>query len=213
MTSIPGKELELYSPGYVYQWVDSSNGMMYLGKTNGRNPHYVGSGTHFGTAYRDHKDEFHRVILYRGPDFHAVEETLLFSVDAAHNLKYYNLKNATTDGPGSRGRTWKLSTDTRKRRSEETAARWADPIYRKKHAAANAARYEDPVFYTEQAERLRKVTSTPEHSALMTKLNNERWADPEYKRKTTWKGAHTRSHLTGTSNPKCPYCTGEFPYM
>lgn len=82
------------SHGFVYRWTDATNGMMYVGSHNGKNPRYVGSGLTFWHAVRKHGIEnFSREILYCGSDYRDEEERILVALNAAGSPRYYNLKN------------------------------------------------------------------------------------------------------------------------
>lgn len=80
--------------GFVYKWVDSSNGMWYIGSHKG-NPDdgYIGSGTRFTNAYSKRPESFNRQIIYIGSDYRELEDFILEELDAANDTKSYNLKN------------------------------------------------------------------------------------------------------------------------
>ena len=81
------------SKGYVYKWVDSTNGMWYIGSHNGTRADYIGSGVYFKKAYDLIPDKFSREIIYKGNDFRELEEFILEELDAMNDPKSYNLIN------------------------------------------------------------------------------------------------------------------------
>ena len=85
--------------GFVYKWIDSSNGMYYIGSHKGTpNDRYIGSGIHFNRAYSKRPEVFSRDIIYQGKDFRELEEFILEELDAANDSMSYNLKNAAIGG-------------------------------------------------------------------------------------------------------------------
>ena len=64
--------------GFVYKWVDTSNGMYYIGCHKGDvNDRYIGSGTYFLKAYNKRPEAFLREVLYVGEHFAELEEFML----------------------------------------------------------------------------------------------------------------------------------------
>lgn len=81
--------------GFVYKWIDTSNGMYYIGSHKGTpDDGYIGSGTWFMRAYSKRPDSFVREILYIGEDYRELEEFILEELNAAKDKFSYNLKNA-----------------------------------------------------------------------------------------------------------------------
>jgi len=85
--------------GFVYLWINTENGMKYIGSHKGDvNDSYIGSGVYFKRAYNKSPKNFERRILYVGDDFLDVEDSLLKKYDVANNNDYYNLKNDAIGG-------------------------------------------------------------------------------------------------------------------
>lgn len=160
-----GQEVVLYSQGYVYQWVDSSSGMMYVGSHHGKlGDRYIGGGKRFLLAYNKRPKDFHRVFLYVGPYFREVEERILLSVDAKRNPLYYNLTNYAVSGPTGL-RPSLAETDTRRKQMQ---VRWSDPEYRE---------------YI--SDSMKKNWSIPEEYERRCLANQESWSGNESRRRNT----------------------------
>ena len=87
------------SVGFVYKWIDSSNGMYYIGSHKGTpNDRYIGSGIHFNRAYSKRPEAFSREIMYNGVDYRELEEFVLEELNAMNDPMSYNLKNAAMGG-------------------------------------------------------------------------------------------------------------------
>ena len=83
------------SSGFVYKWIDNSNGMYYIGCHKGSiDDGYIGSGTYFLKAYNKRPEAFERQVLYVGEDFAELEEFILIELNAAKDKESYNLVNA-----------------------------------------------------------------------------------------------------------------------
>tara|TARA_R110000787_G_scaffold162140_1_gene275527 strand:- start:75 stop:662 length:588 start_codon:yes stop_codon:yes gene_type:complete len=81
--------------GFVYKWVDTSNGMYYIGCHKGDvNDGYIGSGTYFLKAYNKRPEAFKRDVLYVGEHFAELEEFMLVELNASQDKESYNLTNA-----------------------------------------------------------------------------------------------------------------------
>ena len=81
--------------GFVYKWVDTSNGMYYIGCHKGDvNDRYIGSGTYFLKAYNKRPEAFVREVLYVGEHFAELEEFMLTELNASQDKESYNLVNA-----------------------------------------------------------------------------------------------------------------------
>lgn len=81
--------------GFVYKWVDTSNGMYYIGCHKGDvNDGYIGSGTYFLKAYNKRPEAFVREVLYSGEHFAELEEFMLTELNASQDKQSYNLTNA-----------------------------------------------------------------------------------------------------------------------
>jgi hypothetical protein len=81
--------------GFVYKWIDTSNGMYYIGCHKGEvNDGYVGSGTYFLKAYKKRPEAFVREVLYSGEHFAELEEFMLTELNASQDKESYNLTNA-----------------------------------------------------------------------------------------------------------------------
>ena len=91
---------------YIYKIINKINGKWYIGKTNGRDPNYMGSGKILKQAYKKHGIEnFEKVIL----ETCATEEELnlreahwISSTNAATDLMSYNLVEGGTGGDRSK---------------------------------------------------------------------------------------------------------------
>ena len=87
------------STGFVYRWIDSSNGKYYIGSHKGdKTDKYKGSGILFKRAYRKRKECFSREILYSGVDFREVEDLILKTLDVENDKNSYNMKNSAIGG-------------------------------------------------------------------------------------------------------------------
>lgn len=85
--------------GFVYKWIDSSNGMYYIGSHKGSMfDNYIGGGIYFKRAYNLRKESFNREVLYVGPHFRELEELILLTLDCESDKLSYNLKNAAIGG-------------------------------------------------------------------------------------------------------------------
>ena len=85
--------------GFVYKWTDTSNNMYYIGSHKGTpDDGYIGSGKFFKRAYNKRKSFFTREILYTGEHYRELEEFILEELDAASEIKSYNLKNGAIGG-------------------------------------------------------------------------------------------------------------------
>lgn len=85
--------------GFVYRWINRTNGMMYIGSHCGRiDDGYIGGGVYFIRAYNKNPNRFFREIVYQGDNYRAVEEKLLLKFDCANQKCYYNLKNSAIGG-------------------------------------------------------------------------------------------------------------------
>lgn len=193
MTTVPGTELVPYSEGYVYMWIDMSNGMMYIGSHNGKNSTYVGSGTYFNAAYAQRSSSFNRIVLYTGSYYRFVEETILISVDAANNSQYYNLTNfcagAWLSNKPDAVANWKLSI------SDGQARANARPEVRaRKKKAAQKVRKSHPTWAENQSksqklayeredrkERHLQSHRTDEYRALSRELQISKWKDEDFR--------------------------------
>jgi len=83
------------SSGFVYKWIDNSNGMYYIGCHKGDvNDGYIGSGTYFLKAYNKRPEDFVREVLYVGEHFAELEEFILTELNASQDKLSYNLTNA-----------------------------------------------------------------------------------------------------------------------
>jgi len=88
--------------GFVYKWTNTINGKWYYGSHKGcHNDGYIGSGKIFLIAYKKHKNNFVREILYTGEHFRELEEFILETLDAANDRKSYNMKNSAIGGDTS----------------------------------------------------------------------------------------------------------------
>ena len=82
--------------GYVYKYVNKSNGKWYIGSHNGTNPDYTASGSLIQRALAKYgKDNFNRYIIYNGEDYRLVEELSLESHNAKDDELSYNLSNGS----------------------------------------------------------------------------------------------------------------------
>jgi hypothetical protein len=87
------------SSGFVYKWIDNSNGMYYIGCHKGDvNDGYIGSGTYFKSAYKKRPESFVREVLYAGENYRELEEFILEELDAKNDKLSYNLKNSSEGG-------------------------------------------------------------------------------------------------------------------
>ena len=85
--------------GFVYRWLDSSNGMYYVGSHKGSiDDSYKGSGKRFKRAYNKRPECFSREVFYIGEHYLELEEFILCELDAKNNPEYYNLKNGAIGG-------------------------------------------------------------------------------------------------------------------
>ena len=109
------------SVGFVYKWIDSSNGMYYIGSHKGTpNDRYIGSGIHFNRAYSKRPEAFSREIMYNGVDYRELEEFVLEELNAMNDPMSYNLKNASMGGHmGAEGIEKMRKSLTGKKRSKE----------------------------------------------------------------------------------------------
>jgi group I intron endonuclease len=90
--------------GFVYKWIDTSNGMYYIGSHKGTvDDGYIGSGTYFSSAFNKRPNSFVREILYVGPHYRELEEFILEELDAANDKLSYNLKNSAIGGSTRKG--------------------------------------------------------------------------------------------------------------
>jgi hypothetical protein len=101
--------------GFVYRWIDNSNGKYYIGSRKGSvDSKYIGSGKHFKWAYKNRPESFAREILYIGEDYRELEAFILDVLDAKNDNNSYNLVNGmygvTEDG-------FKRISESRKRSS------------------------------------------------------------------------------------------------
>lgn len=86
--------------GFVYKWIDTSNGMYYIGSHKGTpDDGYIGSGTWFMRAYSKRPDSFVREILYVGEDFVELEAFILQELNARLDKNSYNLTNRASFTP------------------------------------------------------------------------------------------------------------------
>lgn len=87
---------------FVYEWNNLDNGMKYTGSHFGSlDDGYISSSDHFNSIYKKTPNLFYRKILFifeKRVDALKKESEILNEVDAAKNLKYYNLCN--TPGKG-----------------------------------------------------------------------------------------------------------------
>ncbi len=86
--------------GFVYIWRNNINLKWYLGSHKGhQDDGYIGSGKVFKIALKKYGIEnFTRHIVYEGEDFRLVEEEMLMLLDAADDMRCYNLKNHARGG-------------------------------------------------------------------------------------------------------------------
>ena len=195
MPSLPrSTALVPYSPGYVYQWIDTSNGMMYVGSHAGTNRRYKGSGIRFKRAYKKRPEAFHRIILYTGPWFREVEGMILLSVGAENNPQYYNLIG------GASGFSW----------TEERIGYYKTRVWVGERADARRLAI---------AETNRKTWTGRNHSDSARRKIKDSWDDEDLtaqrkenmskarKGKGPWRGTHNRWHVAAdVINIFCRYC-------
>ena len=82
---------------FVYCWTNTQNNMLYIGVHKGTpDDGYVCSSKIMLEEYKRSPQNFKRVILTSGSidDMRAMESTILKSVDAANNPRYYNQHNS-----------------------------------------------------------------------------------------------------------------------
>lgn len=174
--------------GYVYKWTNLINGKMYIGSHSGKNPWYKGSGKLFIRAWKLYGIEnFHRDILYVGPNYHEVEEAILQVLNVQNSNCYYNLKNTCHNMSG-----YKHSFETRKKIASSLTGRARGPlsVQTKEKLAAKA------IGRKRTAESIAKSSAAlvgrPMSSATKTALsfsNHKRW--------------HINRELT---SPNCEFC-------
>ncbi len=120
--------------GFVYIWLDASNGMFYIGSHKGHvKDGYVGSGKYFKTAYKLRPEKFKRRILeiVHEPDYNLLmereEHWLSFIDEKELGKKYYNLtklaKGHTQTDETKRKLKRKHSDEENKRKSERQKGR------------------------------------------------------------------------------------------
>jgi group I intron endonuclease len=118
--------------GFVYKWIDSSNGMMYIGSHKGSvDDGYIGSGIHFNRAYKKRPDSFNREIIYVGKDFRELEEFILEEYDAKNNKSFYNLTNKAEEPPSWKG---KKHTESSKEKISKANSGASNGMYGRKHS-------------------------------------------------------------------------------
>lgn len=84
---------------HVYCITNKINGKKYIGKHNGNNPQYFGSGTNLKLAVKKYgKNNFIKHILWEGPIeyLNEIEEYWLDYFDCVNNSQFYNLTNKTS---------------------------------------------------------------------------------------------------------------------
>ena len=86
--------------GFVYKWVNNTNGKWYTGSHKGTTDDgYKASGIAINRAFSKHGiDNFTRHILYVGKDYRLVEELSLESHNAMNDKNSYNMKNDSIGG-------------------------------------------------------------------------------------------------------------------
>lgn len=145
-------------------------GMQYFGKVTKRDPlKYKGSGKYWLRHIRKHGNDVTTEILGSFERIEDAENTALqFSKDndIANNPSWANLidENARDGAPvGHPGHVF--TEEQRKRMSEKSSNRWADPAYRERIVAAHVRRW-TPERKAAQGARLRGK-KRPEHSAKL----------------------------------------------
>ena len=84
---------------HVYCITNKINGKKYIGKHNGNNPKYFGSGTNLKLAVKKYgKKNFIKQILWEGSIDHLneMEEYWLDYFNCVNNPQFYNLTNKTS---------------------------------------------------------------------------------------------------------------------
>jgi NUMOD3 motif len=160
--------------GFIYRWLDSSNGMFYLGSHEGSEwGTYTGSGRTFKKAYKDHPKDFSRIILqYCSVDdrdfLFFQEESWLKIIPEEEFKNYYNQSHRASGFD-----------------SETSKHNWTIPAYR-------------------EAQRRRlKVLHTGAKRSLKTRERMSEAASGKKKTyiKTTETRAKLSKALTGDKNP------------
>ena len=212
MISIPGKELIPYARGFVYLWVNTTNGKMYLGAHVGTHDDgYIGSGVGFRAAWKKYpRAVWRRIILCDTAYPREVEGVLLTVVDAVHNPRYYNLTNRAQNERATSGwekltpeqyKSWCASIravwdeDARARASRKSKETRAYPGVKEAISSSLSAYLEDPAARAARSEKmLAHLVENPE-AIEARKISLDR-------------GRHTRWHVNrGVKSTTCSLCT------
>lgn len=88
--------------GFVYEWTNLKNGMKYIGSHFGfYDDGYISSSKYFNSIYHKTPHTFKRIIIKSfnsRKDALDEEKNILYNVNAAKNINYYNLHNESGNG-------------------------------------------------------------------------------------------------------------------
>jgi len=133
---------------FVYEWADSSNGKKYIGFHKGSiDDGYIGSGTHFKSAYKLRPECFTREIIATGT-IDAMLELETFILEEINSISplrnnpdYYNLQanihNTHGKSPNKGKKIRGHSEETKKKMSESRKGRTFSAESRAKISAAH----------------------------------------------------------------------------
>jgi len=201
--------------GYVYKWTNLVNGMMYIGKHNGSDPDYIGSGVDFLLAVKEFGIEnFFREILYCGANFSSVEEQILTTVGTRQSPNFYNRINTWSEG--TLGKTWspevrakqsaaqkgvkKSEAHRESMRKAWEKGRMISDETRQKLSEAGKRRY--------RSEEERKRAGDATRGRIRPQEERDRISASQKGKPN--RGNHTRWHAgKGTVKPDCIFCTSE----
>jgi len=162
--------------GFVYKWVNTTNGMYYIGSHKGKpNDRYIGSGRLFKQAYKETPESFTREIIYQGESFRELEDFVLKTLNARNDEKSYNQVNFCSP-----------SIDYKKNKpvSEETREKIRQIRLGSKHTDESIAymrtlhKGEDNAFYgkTHTEESKRKMSEAKKNDPNNKETLKKAWA-------------------------------------
>jgi group I intron endonuclease len=194
--------------GYVYLWTNLINGKQYIGKHQGTDPNYIGSGILFKAAVKKYGIEnFVRVILYVGPRFEDVEIEILKAISADKNRKYYNM----VDHKGGVPSGYQFSDEARKRMSKASIGKPKSSTH-----AENISKGRKGIVFSDEhrykisvSKKGQSHPQTPETRKLISASLTGR-KRPEVGLKVSY-NSHIKFHIDLGKMPKnpCRWCNGD----
>jgi len=184
--------------GYIYKVTNTSNGKVYIGKTEKTIEKRWGKHLSDARALEREREvnhnkkvlgtHFDNALVKYGPDaFNVKQEDVAYSKEELNELERYYVKendsmnpdkgyNMTEGGDGGR-----LSAEA----MEKLIVKLNTPEYKENMSKIIKEKWQDEEFIEKQIQASKEMWKNPEYRERQREINKERWENPEYREKVT----------------------------